>query len=284
MSKGEKLMDYSTLNENLSNLKVEYDEEGHYLTIFLSRPKVMNALTNKLLNEVLSVLLEAEKDRNVRCVVLRGTKEVVVKPAFSVGADLSPAGPTIQAMNVAEKEHFMLEKLRIYDRIEEFIKPMIAAVDGFALGGGLELSLTCDLVVASERSSFSFPEVKHGLYPTNGGTQRMARHIGLARTKKMILTGDFIDAKTMLEWGYLADLYTVEEFDQKVHELASKLGNGPTVALIYAKRSMNYGSQVPLPIGMQFESQGFGINSTSHDLEEGLKSFNEKRKPEFNGQ
>jgi len=273
---GVEVMDYLALNEKLSTIKVEYNEEGHYLVIYLHRPKVMNALTNQLLNEVLSVLLQAEKDRNVRCVVLRGTKEVAIKPAFSVGADLSPAGPKIQVMNTSEKEHFMLEKLRIYDRIEEFIKPMIAAVDGFALGGGLELSLTCDLVVASERSSFSFPEVKHGLYPTNGGTQRMSRHIGLARTKKMILTGDFVDAKSMLEWGFLADLYTVEEFDEKVHKLASKLGNGPTIALIYAKRSMNYGTQVPLPIGMQFESQGFGINSTSHDLDEGLKSFNEK--------
>ncbi len=276
-------MDYNALNEKLTSCFVEFNEEGHYLVISLNRPKFMNALTNILLNEILSVLLVAEKDRDTRCVVLRGTKDFKIKPAFSVGADLTPAGPDIMTMTAAEKEHFMIEKLRIYDRIEEFIKPMIAAVDGFALGGGLELALTCDLVVASARSSFSFPEIKHGIYPTNGGTQRMARHIGLAKTKKMIFTGDFFTAKTLEEWGFISDIFEDDKFEEKVAKLATKIGKSATVALIYAKKSLNYGTQVPLSIGLQFESQGFGINSTSRDMGEGLKAFAEKRKPEFKG-
>lgn len=277
------MVDYKSLNEQLNNTYVDYNEEGHYIELSLNRPKLMNAINIELLQEIVKILLIAEKDKKIRCVVLRGTKNFTLKPSFSTGADLSPAGASVLIMSPAEKDHFNLERLRLYDQIEAFIKPLIAAVDGFALGGGLELALTCDLVLASSRSTFGFPEVKHGLFPTNGGTQRMIRHIGLARTKKMIFTGDFYPAKTMAEWGFVLEVFEDNEFEEKVRQFAIKMGNSPTVALIYAKRSLNYGTQVPLSIGLQFESQGFGINSTSKDMLEGVESFVEKRKPVFHG-
>ena len=160
---------------------------------------------------------------------------------------------------------------------------IIAAVDGFALGGGLELVLVCDIVIASKRSTFGFPEIKRGIFPADGGTQRMIKSIGIMRTKKMMLFGEHYTAEQMYEWGLVTFLADNDKFEGILHEKASILGNSATIGLFIIKKCINYGTQVPLDLGMQFEQFGWSLNSQSRDVSEGVTAFLEKRAPKFKG-
>ena len=179
--------------------------------------------------------------------------------------------------------HEMFRKHKWYDLIEEFPKPIIAAVDGYSLGGGLELALVCDIVIATKRSQFGFPEIKRGIFPANGGTQRMVRNLGLNRVKKMMFFGDHYSAEQMHEWGFVSYLVEEDEFEEFVHQKASWLGNAATNSLFVIKKCIQYGSQVPLNIGLQFEQFGYGVNSQSKDVIEGVTAFLQKREPKFKG-
>ncbi len=227
---------------------------------------------------------DMDLDPEIRCVALRGTKHYTKKPAFSAGADLaSPMDlkvkPNLPIHMVQSQEY----RHKYYDQIERFIKPLIAVVDGFALGGGLELTLVCDVVMASKRSIFGFPEIKRGIFPSNGGTQRMAQHIGVARVFDMIYFGEHFSAEQMHNWGFVAHLIDDDKFEDYVHEKMKWLGETATVSLAMIKKSIRYGTQVPLNVGLQFEQLGFGINSTSKDIEIGIKAFLQKREPKFKG-
>ena len=271
--------------KKFDHLKIEKVEEGNYAVISINRPDRLNALQTKTLKEIAEALEPFELDPNVRCVVLRGTKDYTKKPAFSAGADLS-AGMSKDASpkNTVHMCHEMFRKHKWYDLIEEFPKPIIAAVDGFALGGGLELTLVCDIVIATKRSRFGLPEINRGIFPANGGTQRLFRSLGLNRVKKMMFFGDHYSAEQMYEWGFVAYLTDEEEFEDFVHEKASWLGNAATNSLFVIKKSIQYGTQVPLNIGLQFEHLGYGINSQSKDVIEGVTAFLQKREPKFKGQ
>ena len=172
---------------------------------------------------------------------------------------------------------------KFYDSIEAFPKPLIAAVDGYALGGGLELVLVCDIVIASKRSQFGFPEIKRGIFPGNGGTQRMIRHLGKMRVNRMAYFGEHFTAEQMDKWGFISFLVDDNNFEDFVHEKASWLGNAATNALYVIKKCIQYGTQVPLNVGLQFEYWGYALNSTSKDAFEGVRAFNEKRPPKFEG-
>ena len=200
--------------KKFDHLKIEKVEEGNYAVISINRPDRLNALQTKTLKEIAEALEPFELDPNVRCVVLRGTKDYTKKPAFSAGADLS-AGMSKDASpkNTVHMCHEMFRKHKWYDLIEEFPKPIIAAVDGFALGGGLELTLVCDIVIATKRSRFGLPEINRGIFPANGGTQRLFRSLGLNRVKKMMFFGDHYSAEQMYEWGFVAYLTDEEEFE-----------------------------------------------------------------------
>ncbi|MFX0102616.1 MAG: enoyl-CoA hydratase/isomerase family protein [Candidatus Hodarchaeota archaeon] len=267
------------------NILVEKVKSGNYLVISINRPNKLNALTDGVLEEIADALEEVESQRRIRCVVLRGTKEITKKPAFSAGADLSAAPPRGIAMGVPQHmDLWMFQKHRNYDRIEAFPKPIIAAVDGFAFGGGCELTLVCDLVIATKRSKFGFPEIKRGILPGNGGTQRMARHIGLARAKWMVYTGEPVDAETMMNWGYVAKVVDDgEPFEKAIDELATTLGTGATVSLYVIKKCMTFGTQVPLSVGLKMEQLAFGVNSAAKDVNEGVQAFMEKRPAEYKG-
>ncbi|UCD02062.1 MAG: enoyl-CoA hydratase/isomerase family protein [Promethearchaeota archaeon] len=268
------------------HILVEKNEEGNYAVISLNRPDKLNALHNPLLKEVVDALESMEIDPKVRCVVLRGTKDFTKKPAFSSGADLSYGmGKGLSMKIPAHMQHAMYTKHKYYDLIEEFNKPLIAAVDGFAFGGGCELTLVCDIVIATKRSFFGFPEIVRGIFPANGGTQRMARRIGINRAFKMLYFGERESAETMYDWGHVSfpPVDDGEEFEKLIHEKASWLGNAPTTALMLIKKSAKFGTQVPLKIGLLMEQMGFGINSASSDVREGIDAFLRKREPKFTG-
>ncbi|MFW9951583.1 MAG: enoyl-CoA hydratase/isomerase family protein, partial [Candidatus Thorarchaeota archaeon] len=169
------------------HILIEKIEDDHYAIISINRPDKLNALQNQTLREIAEAVEEMALDKSVRCVVLRGTKNFTKKPAFSAGADLSSRGnPNIDPKNLMDQSHAMYLRHKYYDIIERFPKPIIAAVDGFALGGGFELVLVCDVVIATKRSFFGFPEIKRGIAPFNVGTQRLIRNLGKIRTKTMI--------------------------------------------------------------------------------------------------
>ncbi|KKK46062.1 MAG: 3-hydroxypropionyl-coenzyme A dehydratase [Candidatus Lokiarchaeum sp. GC14_75] len=270
--------------KKFEHLKVEKIEDGNYLVISINRPNKLNALQTQTLREIAEALESVELEQSVRCVVLRGVKEFTKKPSFSAGADLSGGGASsIDFTNLRHRSRAMHIRHKYYDMIEGFPKPLIAAVDGFALGGGLELTLVCDIVIASRRSQFGFPEIKRGIFPGNGGTQRMIRHLGKMRVNRMIYFGEHFTAEQMDEWGYISFLVDDDKFEEFVHEKASWLGNAATNSLFVSKKCINYGSQIPLNVGLQFEYLSYALNSTSKDSAEGVSAFLQKRAPKFQG-
>lgn len=267
------------------HVKIEKVEEGNYTVISINRPEKLNALQNKTLKEIADALEAMALDKTVRCVVLRGTKEFIKKPAFSAGADLSARGNLeIDPRNLMDQSHAMYLRHKYYDIIEEFPKPLIAAVDGYALGGGFELVLVCDIIIASKRSTFGFPEITRGIAPFNGGTQRLIRSLGKIRTKSMIFFGEHYSAEVMYNWGLVSFLVDNDKFEEVVHEKAAWLGNAATKSLFVIKKAIDYGTQAPLNLGLQFEHLGYAVNSQSKDVNEGVTAFLQKRNPKFTGE
>ena len=253
--------------------------DGNYAVISLNRPDRLNALTNQTLFDLSEALRMMETDVSIRAVVLRGTKNVTKKPSFSVGADLgSSFGKDLKPNIAMHMALAMRLKHREYDEFEQFSKPLIAAVDGFALGGGIELVLTCDIVIASDRSIFGVPEINRGIFPANGGITRMAARVGLNRALRMAYFGEHFDAKTMLDWGLVSWIAPAgEEFEKLVHEKAKWLGDAPTTALFVIKKGVKFGTRYP-QLGLIMEQMGFGINQVSFDAKEGIAAFNRKVK------
>jgi len=270
--------------KNFEQVKIEKVPEGNYAVISINRPNKLNALAVSTLKELEEAFATVEIDKSVRCVVLRGTKEFTKKPAFSAGADLAAFNaPGLDMKNLRHQYYRNAVRHIAYDIIEDFPKPVIAAVDGFALGGGFELVLVCDIVIASKRSAFGFPEIKRGIFPANGGTQRLIENLGKFRVKNMIYFGDHYTAEQMHEWGIVSYLVDDGMFEDVINEKASLLGSLPTNSLFIIKKCINFGTQVPLNIGLQFEKFGSALNRSSKDVQEGINAFLEKRKPQFTG-
>ncbi|MEE9378287.1 MAG: enoyl-CoA hydratase/isomerase family protein [Candidatus Lokiarchaeia archaeon] len=270
--------------KKFEHVKIEKVENTNYAIVSINRPDKLNALQNQTLREIAEALETVEVDQSIRCVVIRGIKEYTKKPAFSAGADLSAGlASDLDPTNPRHRSHAMYRRHKYYDLIEEFPKPLIAAVDGFALGGGLELVLVCDIVIASKRSTFGFPEIKRGIFPANGGTQRLIRNLGIMRVKRMMYFGEHYTAEDMFDWGVISFLVDDDKFEDFVHEKATWLGNAATNSLFVIKKAIHYGTQTPLNIGLQFEQMGYVINSRSKDVTEGVSAFLEKRRPKFLG-
>ncbi len=270
--------------KNFEHIKLDKISDGNYAVIEINRPEKLNALQNQTLKEISEALKGLEVDESVRCVVLRGTKEYLKKPAFSAGADLSDRrSPDLDPDNLRHQSHAMYRRHKYYNLIEEFPKPLIAAIDGYALGGGFELVLVCDISIASKRSILGFPEIQRGIFPANGGTQRLIRNLGRMRVKRMMFFGEHYTAEQMFEWGVISFVVDDDKFEDFIHDRASWLGNAATNSLFLIKKSINYGTQVPLNVGLQFEQMGYAINTRSKDVSEGITAFREKRTPKFQG-
>ncbi len=243
--------------------------------ITLNRPHRMNAFDMEMLNELSTAIEEAEADEDVRCVILKGAGERAFSSGadFTLFADLTPA----QTLDTLEKGQ------RLMGKIESSSRPYVAAIHGYCLGGGLELALACDFRIADESAQLGSPEIKRGLIPGWGGTQRLSRVVGLAKAKELIMIGDMIPAGEALKIGLVHKVVSVDKLEEEVEALAQRMVEGPPVALKLAKRSINLSAQFPLEVGLNAEAQAVSIISSTEDIMEGVSAFFEKRKPEFKG-
>lgn len=254
-------------------LKVEREQNTLWLT--LNRPHRLNSFNDVLLEELGDALDTAEKDPSVRCVVITGDGD----RAFSAGADVTmfPKATPVKA------EEFSRAGQKVFGKIEEMSKPVIAAINGFALGGGLELALACDFRIAAEHAELGSPEIALGLIPGWGGTQRIVRLVGLPRAKELVMLGNRLKADEALKIGLVNKVVHFEKLREEAQMIAQKLSDGPPVAMKYAKHALNFGTQVPLETGLRLESGLMGLTFSTDDLKEGLEAFMAKRKAEFKG-
>jgi enoyl-CoA hydratase/3-hydroxyacyl-CoA dehydrogenase len=261
------------LSKAYETIKVE--REQSVLWIILNRPHRLNSFNDVLLEELADILDVAEKDASVKCVVITGEGD----RAFSAGADVTmfPKATPVKA------EEFSRIGQKVFGKIEEMSKPVIASINGFALGGGLELALACDFRVAAEHAELGSPEIILGLIPGWGGTQRLVRIVGLAKAKEMVMLGNKVKADEALKIGLVNRVVHYDKLKDETRELAKKLSEGPPIALKYAKHALNFGTQVPLEVGLRLESGLMGLSFSTEDLKEGVEAFMSRRKAEFKG-
>jgi enoyl-CoA hydratase len=251
---------------------IKYEVADGIGTITINRPDVLNALNMQVLAEMLSAIGAASADADVKVVVLTGAGR-----SFIAGADISQMKgfSTQDGLRFGDLGHSVLLALETMD------KPVIAAVNGFALGGGTEVSLGCDFIYASAKAKFGQPEVNLGIIPGFGGTQRLARSVGMNKARELIYTGEVIDAQEAKRIGLVADVFEPEELMAKVTEKAKLLMSKGPLAIATAKRVMNKGVDLALDSALEFEKQAFSALFGTEDQTEGMAAFIEKRQPTF---
>lgn len=240
--------------------------------ITLNRPDKLNSIDSETLRKLFDIIDEVEDDPNVRCVVIKGSGR-----AFSAGADVDELMKLTpkEAEELSKKGHETMMKL------SSMPKPVIAAINGYALGGGCELASACDIRIASEKAKFGQPEIKLGIIPGWGGTQLLARLIGVGRAMELILTGRIIDAEEAYRMGLVNKVVPHDRLEEEISELAKTLASGAPIAMAEAKRLVNLGGS--LEVGLDEEAEAFGRLFATEDSKEGFKAFKEKRTPSFKG-
>ncbi len=243
------------------------------LTITIDRPKVLNALNAQTVDELRQAFEAARDDENVKCVILTGSGE----KAFVAGADIAELATMtpITGKEIAEKGQ------RTFLYIERFPKPVIAAINGFALGGGCELALACHIRIASEKASLGLPEVTLGIIPGYGGTQRMARLLGKGKALELILTGDRINAAEAERIGLVNKVVPADQLLATAEEMARKIASRGPLAVRAAIDAVMSGSEMPFDQGQVLEATLFGLLASTEDMKEGMQAFLEKRQAGF---
>ncbi|HEX5605535.1 MAG TPA: enoyl-CoA hydratase [Candidatus Binatia bacterium] len=254
---------------------LQYHENDAIATIQLHRPQKKNSLNAEMRQEMERLFRDIMRNTAIRAVIITGNDEI-----FCAGADISEMEGTASAE--AAYQHAREFQI-LFDQIESLPQPIIAAVSGYALGGGCELALAADFRIASESARFGLPEIKIGAFPGGGGTQRLARLIGVAKAKEMIFTGDPITAQEALAVGLVTKVTARDSYLAEATLFADKLAALPRLALQASKMLINRGRDVDLATGLEFEARTFASIAHSHDLAEGTKAFLEKRKPHFTG-
>ncbi|GFO57503.1 short-chain-enoyl-CoA hydratase [Geomonas sp. Red276] len=243
--------------------------------VTINRPTSLNALNAEVLGELECAFYELEEDQSVRVVIVTGAGE----KAFVAGADIKE----MAEMNAYQAHQFGLKGQRLMLFIERMSKPVIAAVNGFALGGGLELALACDFIYASENAKVGFPEVTLGIMPGFGGTQNLARLIGPARAKELVYSGRMISAEKALAWGLVNEVCSQAELGGNVLEAAREIAKRGSLGVGYAKNAIVNGLNMSKDDGFRYEASLFGVLFATEDQKEGMTAFVEKRKAEFAG-
>lgn len=263
----------STMAEfNCAFIKVNDRADKHIALIELNRPKELNALNRQLMEEIRDTLRVLDNDDEVRVIILTGGAKV-----FAAGADIK------QMANAGAIDMLNIDQFSTWDQIKKTRKPIIAAVSGFALGGGCELSMTCDMIVASDTARFGQPEIKIGTMPGAGGTQRLTRAIGKVRAMEMVLTGKFISAEEALAFGLVNKVVPAELMLDEAFNLAREIARQSPVAVKLAKEAVNAAFNTSLDEGLLFERKNFYLTFASQDQKEGMAAFVEKRPPVFTG-
>jgi len=252
-----------------------YEKSEGVATITLNRPEALNAFSKEVIEEVLQAVEDVKKDENVRVVVLTGAGE----KAFSAGADIK----AMKGMNALKARELSLMGEKLCVAFENLEKPVIAAINGYALGGGLEVAMACDLRIASENARMGQTEINIGLIPGWGGTQRLTRLVGVGKAKELVYTSKMIDAKTAEQLGIVNMVVPADKFRETVRQFALELASKAPVALKVAKALINKGSEISLDAALALEREGFGVVASTEDLQEGVSAFAEKRKPTFKG-
>jgi enoyl-CoA hydratase len=241
-------------------------------TIRLNRPKVLNALNLALMDELVRTLKEMERDEEIRCVLLTGGSRY-----FAAGADID------EMAEASSVEMLLKDQFAQWEYIRRFSKPLLAAVSGYALGGGCELAMACDMIIASETAEFGQPEIKLGVMPGAGGTQRLTRAVGKARAMEMVLTGRTLSAREALAAGLINRIVPVELLEQEAREWAEEVAAQAPVAVRLAKQSVLKALDTPLETGLDYEQKLFFFLFSTEDQKEGMRAFKEKRRPRFQG-
>jgi enoyl-CoA hydratase len=255
---------------------LQVDREGPVVAVTLNRAKQLNAINRVMVRELDELATELEGDHTARVVIVTGAGD----RAFLAGADITEfQGPTpVQALAFSQRIQ------RLYSRIEALPQVTLAAVNGFALGGGCELTLCCDLVLASETARFGQPEINLGVIPGAGGTQRLARLVGLHRAKEICYLGEMIDAAEAYRIGLVNRVVPADRLLVEARALAEKLAARAPVALRMIKEAMNDGYDLDLPKGLALEAKAWAVAFSTADKREGVAAFLEKRKPAFTGE
>jgi enoyl-CoA hydratase len=252
-----------------------YKKKENVGTLTINRPDKLNAISNELTAELHTLLSELEKDEELKALIITGAGD----KAFVAGADIKELADRDARIG----RRVSRERQAVFSRIENLPVPVIAAVNGYALGGGLEIALACNIRLCSEKAQFGAPEVKLGIIPGDGGTQRLPRLVGLGRAMEMILTGDFIDAQEAYRIGLVNKVFPHEELMDKAMELAQKIASRPPLAVKYAKEAVNRSQEGDAASGFALESYLHALTCTTEDKKEGVAAFLEKRKGKFKG-
>ncbi|MCS7124275.1 MAG: enoyl-CoA hydratase-related protein [Candidatus Bathyarchaeota archaeon] len=252
-----------------------YEKDEGIATMIINRPEALNAFSADVIQEILQAIEDVKADENVRVVVLTGAGE----KAFSAGADIK----AMKGMNALKARELSHMGERLCSALENLEKPVIAAINGYALGGGLEVAMACDIRIASENARMGQTEVNIGLIPGWGGTQRLTRLIGMTKAKELIFTGKMIDAKTAEQLGLVNMVVPQDKFREAVRQFALELAQKAPIALKVAKTLINKGAEISLNAALALEREGFGVVASTEDLQEGVSAFIEKRKPVFKG-
>jgi enoyl-CoA hydratase len=256
----------------LSYQNILVSKEGKIAVIQLNRPNVLNALKFELMEELVSAFESLDKDPSVNVIILTGGDKV-----FAAGADIkemSQATPVSLALG---------GRFELWDRIRKISKPIIAAVSGYCLGGGNELAMSCDIIVASETAFFGQPEVNVGIMPGAGGTQRLTRAIGKYKAMEMILTGKSISAEEASQIGLVNKVVPAESLMEEAKKIAAEVASKPPISVRAAKRAILTAQDTALEVGLEFERRLFYSLFATEDAKEGMNAFMEKRKPVFKG-
>jgi enoyl-CoA hydratase len=248
------------------------ERDGSIAVVLLNRPQQLNALSGALMDELVSALQELDRDDGVRCIVLGGSQR-----AFAAGADIT------ELADGTPISLYQNRRIDRWDAIRGIRTPLVAAVSGYCLGGGCELAMACDLIVASESARFGQPEIQLGVLPGAGGTQRLTRAVGKALAMDMILTGRMLTADEALRAGLIARVVAREAWLEEAKRVAHEIAAKSPISVRLATEAIDTAFEAPLSAGIEFERRAFYLARASEDAEEGLKAFVEKRRPDFKG-
>ena len=253
-----------------------YAKEKGVAKITIDRPEVRNALNRATRSELSYAIEEIEKDKDIRVVIITGAGD----KAFISGADITEFR---EATPITIQEYTSTLGQELYNRIEDVSIPVIAMINGFCLGGGLELAMCCDIRIASENAKFGQPEIKVGFIPGGGGTQRLPRLVGWGKAKELIYTGQIIDAVEAERIGLVEKVVPQDKLEEEVSQLAESIASKSPLIIKLAKKTINRGMYTDLAAGLNCERITFALCFATEDRKEGINAFLEKRSPEFKG-